>query len=97
MIRPIYRSDPYKAYISTLPCVVCEISPCDPHHTTVGGMRIKGTDYHCIPLCRYHHDEHDHMGKQSFYEHYGIDRWEEVANNLEGWIVRMMEWKEETS
>ena len=49
-------------------CVVCNKQPggmpytallCDPAHTENGGMRQKGRDSSCVPLCRRHHDELD--------------------------------------
>ncbi len=54
---------------------------CDPCHTENGGMRMKGPDSGCAPLCRTHHDQYDgraklpngEVGKRAFEAHYGLD------------------------
>ena len=39
----------------------------EAHHTETGGMGMKGGDYATVPLCRFCHDTHDRMGKESFW------------------------------
>lgn len=54
---------------------------CDPCHTENGGMRMKGPDSSCAPLCRVHHDEYDgrrklpngEVGRLAFEAYYGVD------------------------
>lgn len=37
----------------------CIAPPNDPSHTENNGMRSKGPDSSCVPLCRKHHEEYD--------------------------------------
>ena len=71
------RSEAYKAWIRTLPCLLCGttrgIEPC---HTGPHGMGQKASDFTCVPACAWHHrhgkDAIDVLGKR-FGEHHGID------------------------
>lgn len=45
---------------------------CDAAHTENGGMRMKGPDSSCVPLCRVHHREYD-SGRTSFERKYALD------------------------
>jgi hypothetical protein len=45
---------------------------CDPAHTENNGMRSKGPDSSCVPLCRTHHMEYD-AGRKAFELKYGLD------------------------
>ena len=47
------RDEDYKAWIRTLPCVACGIEGrSEASHTgSGGGMRMKASDYACVPLC----------------------------------------------
>jgi len=49
------KDDHYLEFIRSQPCCVCGIEGSHPHHTDVGGMGTKGSDYSCIPLCADHH------------------------------------------
>ena len=82
------RDKKYLAFVRMLPCSVrgCP-GKSTAHHTSNSGTAIKGSDYHAIPLCTKHHDEHNHLGKVSFYEKYNLDRWECVAKTLEAWMI----------
>lgn len=68
-----FRSKKYLAFVRGLPCSVLN-DPCDcagqvvPHHTEAGGVGMKCSDAEVIPLCHRHHDQHDHIGKKTFYE-----------------------------
>lgn len=53
-------------------CAVCGVIGCDPCHTENGGMRMKGPDSSCAPLCRKHHREFD-SGRARFEAKYVID------------------------
>lgn len=44
----------------------------DPAHTENNGMRSKGPDSSCAPLCRRHHQLYD-AGRQAFEVRYGVD------------------------
>lgn len=44
----------------------------DPAHTQNNGMRSKGPDSSCVPLCRKHHTEFD-TGRAAFEKKYGVD------------------------
>ena len=54
---------------------------CDPAHTENNGMRSKGRDSSCAPLCRDHHDQFDghkrlpngKVGRVAFEEYYLLD------------------------
>ena len=88
-----FKSKIYLAFVKALPCVVghnCE-GDVVAHHTSTGGMGCKGSDADAIPLCHKHHDEHDHIGKVSFYLKYNLDRWQCVAKTLEVFVVKMLE------
>lgn len=50
------RSYKYKAWIRTLPCLVCGAQPSEAAHTgSDGGMSMRSSDYSCLPLCSEHH------------------------------------------
>ncbi len=81
----IYRSEEYKAYVRTLPCIVCGGNS-DPHHEVGGGMAIKGPDLFCIPLCREHHNERENGLKTFWNIQYYLDRWQVIAETLAGYV-----------
>ena len=82
----IYRNEDYLQFLKKRPCSILGLHRClgdiIPHHTSVGGKGLKGPDLHSIPLCHGAHNEHDHIGKVTFYKKYGVDRWEIVAKAL---------------
>jgi hypothetical protein len=49
-----------------------QLTPRDPCHTVNNGMRSKGADSSCVPLCRKHHLEFD-AGREAFQAKYGVD------------------------
>jgi len=78
------RSPEYRRWLRTLECVLAW-SPSqptkrgclphqsvDPAHTQNNGMRSKGPDSSCVPLCRNHHREYD-AGRKAFEAKYGVD------------------------
>lgn len=75
--RPNERLRPkHKAWIKTLPCVVCGNQPCDPAHVRTGadgGMGLTPSDRFLLPLCRTHHDEQHRVGETTFWSSLGID------------------------
>jgi hypothetical protein len=43
----------------------------DPAHTQNNGIRSKGPDSSCVPLCRNHHEEYD-KNRKAFEKKYGV-------------------------
>lgn len=83
---PRLEDEKYLAYIRTLPCKVCG-QAAEPHHTEGGGTALIGSDYQAIPLCRDHHQEHNHLGKTSFYVKHNLGMEREIIKCLEGYLV----------
>jgi len=77
-----YRSPAYLAFVRTLPCVVCGVKGTEAHHHG-GGMGLKGSDLQTVSLCRVHHAEHHHFGKETFWKRHNLDRWRIIAETLE--------------
>lgn len=71
-------------------CAICCGYPCDPAHTVNNGMRSKGPDSSCAPLCREHHREYDGCRK-AFEFKYGINMQEKAAE----WYAAYLKWKEQ--
>ena len=83
----IYRSEEYKAYIRTLPCVVCGANS-ECHHE-VGG-KPKGPDLFCLPLCKDHHvPDYHSVGVDTFWKKHNMERWRIVAETLAGYVERI--------
>ena len=59
----------------------------DPAHTENNGMRSKGPDSSCAPLCRVHHREYD-SGRAAFEAKYGIDMKNEAAAHWAAYQLR---------
>lgn len=72
------RSPEYRAWLTIRRCVVCHRRECDPAHTANNGMRSKGADSSCAPLCREHHREYD-AGRAAFQDKYQVDMQEAAA------------------
>jgi hypothetical protein len=66
------RSPEYRAWLKTKRCCVCPAMSSDPAHTENNGMRSKGPDSSCAPLCRQHHEEYD-RGRKAFEVKYDVD------------------------
>ena len=89
--RPIYRaleilrSDPYKRWVRSFPCLVCgkrwgiEAAHTGPHSTST-----KASDSTCIPLCAMHHAEL-HRGVLKFQGRYRLDIPREVERLNAEW------------
>lgn len=84
MRRKNRESDrPYKAFIASLPCVVCGAWPVEVAHIGLRGLMQKCSDRETIPLCLKHHahgqpESHHTLGRY-FWAHHGIDRPELLA------------------
>lgn len=59
---------------------------CDPAHTENNGMRSKGRDSSCVPLCRNHHREYD-SGRVAFEKRYSVDMKVEAAVWWNLWLI----------
>ena len=105
------RNKGYREYLRVQPCVACTVSGFDfsgayrsfiyreASHTVNNGMKSKGPDSSCIPLCRYHHDEMDGRlstaitTKKAFAKKYGLDLKREAATHYLAYTT----WKESQS
>lgn len=58
----------------------------DPAHTQNNGMRSKGPDSSCAPLCRQHHREYD-AGREAFEKRYEIDMKEEAQKVYAAFLI----------
>lgn len=67
-----FRSEKYKRYIRSLPCLICG-GKSEAAHTGGGGMGLKGPDDGCIPLCHGHHMESHRIGEKTFARKYRLD------------------------
>lgn len=87
----IFRSRSYLDFVKTLPCLA-NTAQCQgdivAHHPVIGGKSLKGPDLYALPLCHYHHNEHDQIGKVSFYRKYNLDMWRCVAQILAIYVER---------
>ncbi|WP_129141506.1 DUF968 domain-containing protein [Modicisalibacter coralii] len=57
-----FRSPAYLAFVRSLPCCACGVSPCDPHHVIglhwgLSGAGMTAPDNYAMPLCRACHGE----------------------------------------
>jgi hypothetical protein len=75
------RDPKYRRWLTSCRCLLavtgyrgslCDGGPSDPAHTENNGMRSKGPDSSCVPLCRKHHHEYD-AGRAAFEEKYRLD------------------------
>lgn len=91
------RCQPYKDWLrDECRCVACKTKVgiletkdwlyriIDPAHTENNGMRSKGPDSSCAPLCREHHNRYD-AGRDAFEEKYGLDMKAEGAAHWKIW------------
>lgn len=62
------RDKKYLVWLRSQPCIRCSNPYTEAHHTSSGGMGIKGSDYDAIPLCHNcHMAVHQKYGKQGFW------------------------------
>jgi hypothetical protein len=74
------RDPGFKKYIRQFFCALldqenstgCSSFIVEPAHTQNNGMRSKGSDASCVPLCRKHHTEFD-QNRKAFQIKYGVD------------------------
>jgi hypothetical protein len=82
-VRKIRRGPPrdpaYLAWIRTLACTICgSVWRVEAAHTGGdGGISMKGSDYSCVPLCKYCHtaggQAYHRIGKREFERKHGIN------------------------
>lgn len=58
----------------------------DAAHTANNGMRSKGPDSSCAPLCRAHHREYD-AGRKAFEAKYGVDMQAEAVAHYALYLI----------
>lgn len=85
------RNGKYRAWVRSLPCASCGREPAgEAAHTETGGLRQKGSDYSCIPLCSDCHTMGPHAyhraGKAAFEAHHGVDVAATVARLKKIWF-----------
>lgn len=73
------RDVKYRRYLYARKCLMavlgfseCYKGDSDPAHTQNNGMRSKGPDSSCVPLCRWHHIEYD-RDRHRFEIKYAVD------------------------
>ena len=70
--RKTMRSEPYKAFIRRLPCMICGRESQHHHEPLNGhGMGLKGPDNEALPLCVVHHNQRHAVGRETFYRVHG--------------------------
>lgn len=55
------RSEKYRRWIASLPCLLCASRETQAAHTVKGGLALKGSDASCVPLCCTGHDHHGQL------------------------------------
>lgn len=82
-----FRSEQYLEFVRSLSCYVCGYTQgIEPHHAVTGGMGIKGSDLHAIPLCKLHHLEYHQFGKETFWERHNLDKWKVISEIMGRYI-----------
>jgi hypothetical protein len=66
--KPLRQRDRHHLrFVAQQPCLLCGREPCDPHHLKFAqdrGLGQKVSDEFTVPLCRAHHRELHHAGKE---------------------------------
>jgi len=86
-----FKSEKYKQYIRSLPCIICDYPCSEPHHVrnaNNSGTGKKPSDFWCVPLCKLHHAEFHHYGKKTFYDRHGIDIYEVLFMTVKGFVEK---------
>lgn len=72
--RKTTRSEPYKKFIRSMPCLICGRQAIHHHEPLNGhGIGLKGPDDEAIPLCVVHHNQRHALGRDTFYSINGKD------------------------
>ncbi len=86
-----YRNKKYLDWIKTKPCVACGAPADDPHHMTVAGTGVRGSDYFTLPCCRAHHDDmqlHRWMILEVKWHFTKADAWRRVAELMQEYLLQ---------
>jgi hypothetical protein len=86
------RGEGYKAWIRTLPCLVCHQTPSEAAHTgRDGGTGQKASDSSCVPLCALHHtvggDSYHQVGRVRFARRFRLNLEDEVKRLNQEWAA----------
>jgi len=84
------RSEKYKAFIASKPCLNHRFRPSIPHHEQEEGhgcMGGKCSDFRCLPLCHSCHMKRHDVGR-SMYEVWGIDPEIVISQLNEEWRLK---------
>jgi Protein of unknown function (DUF968) len=85
---PPIRSEDYKRWIRSWPCLVCATRrQVEAAHTGPHGIGQKASDLQTVPLCKEHHAEL-HQGVQEFQERHQIELADVVAMFNALWSAR---------
>jgi len=93
------RSWQYRGWVRSLPCAVCGATDrVEAAHTgSDGGMRLKASDYSCIPLCTCCHtfgaDSYHVLGRERFEGRHGLAIGELVRELNHAWFAHAAEIK----
>jgi len=70
----MYRSEKYKAFVRSHPCLICGSYDTIAHHESLGlgMMGGKCPDSHCVPLCTKCHFDYHNTGPP-FWDKHSID------------------------
>ena len=92
--RPLYisappiRSEDYKRWIRSWPCLVCATRRnIEASHTGAHGIGQKSSDFNAVPLCKEHHAEL-HQGVQEFQERHQLELADVVSMFNALWSAR---------
>lgn len=55
------RSEAFRRWIATFPCIICLNPETQAAHTEKGGTSMKGSDASCVPLCCTGHCHHQQL------------------------------------
>ncbi len=95
------RDATYRRWCACEPCAIgdmddwptsedgCDGFASDPAHTQNNGMRSKGPDSSCVPLCRKHHEEYD-AGRAAFEAKYRVDMRALAAEHYERFLAEIV-------
>lgn len=91
------RNARYRAWIRSLPCLVCDTTiGVEAAHTGPHGFGEKASDFTCIPLCREHHrtgnEALDKIGREAFESKFQVSIQEvcpALVSRYRGWLARI--------
>lgn len=83
------RSDRYREWIASMPCLICGRKPSEAAHMPVNGRgtATKANDAECIPLCHECHFRGHNDGELTLWKGFlGL----ETEEQIKGWLARQM-------